>query len=532
MKQTIIPILIVLTFAGGAFANTGGAQHLSPKELDSFIESTMKAWKVPGLAVAIVEGDGIVFLKTYGVRQVGRPLVVDEHTLFAIGSTTKAMTAAAVGLLVDEKKLDWDDPVTKYLPWFQLPDPWVTREVTIRDLLCHRVGTNALLPAVVGFDRNEVLQRFRYLKPYLPFRYQYEYNNSMYTVAGQVVAAVSGLTWEEFVKTRLFNPLGMTETHMTVNSLWNSADLAPCFCCDLPGRSVGLESARNGANVAMPHWPVEGGMRVIPWRRYSTIGPAGGELSANIVDMSKWLKLQVGKGAYKGKRLLSKAVFKQMHTPQIVIPLENAPLFLKDEPDVHFLAYGFGWRLNDYRGRLMSWHTGGVYGFLTLVGLLPELNVGVVILTNAEGTGAAGAVLMHVFDGFLGAPQKDWCTLIMARKQASEAKVREEENEIEQARIEGTRPSLPLEAYTGIYFDSAYGNVNVTEEKGSLVLSFPGGATGDLKHWHYDLFRLYLRAPVPLPSFVTFSLDSAGRVRGMSVEGVAEFKKALDSHSN
>ena len=525
MKRIFILTLILLVFWGGSLARPDGAQSLSPKELDNYIESTMRAWKVPGLAVAIVKGDEIVFLRTHGVRQIGKALPVDEHTLFAIGSTTKAITAAAVGLLVDEKKLDWDDPVSKYLPWFQLPDPWVTREVTIRDLLCHRVGTNALLPAVVSFDRDDVLRRFRYLKPYLPFRYQYEYNNSMYTVAGQIVAAVSGMPWEEFVKTRIFAPLGMTEIHLTVDSLWESADLAPCFCCDLPGRSVDLESARNGANVAMPHRPAEGEMRVIPWRRYSTIGPAGGELSANIVDMSKWLQLQVGKGSYKGNRLLSQAVFKQMHTPQIVIPPENAPLFLKDEPDVHFLAYGFGWRLNDYRGRLMSWHTGGVYGFLTLIGLLPELNVGVVILTNAEGTGAAGAVLMRVFDTFIGAPQKDWSDVIIARKKASEAKAQEEEGAIEQARIEGTKPPLALQAYTGRYFDKAYGSVDITEQHGSLVLSFPGGATADIKHWHYDLFRLYLRAPDPLPAFVTFSLDAKGKIQEMQIDGVADFIK-------
>jgi CubicO group peptidase (beta-lactamase class C family) len=529
MKQRIIWVFILFIFIGSALANFPPRPNISAKELDPFIESAMHDWKLPGLAVAIVQKETIIFIRTYGVKQLGKPFPIDKHTLFAIGSTTKALTAAAVGMLVDEKKLGWDDPVTKYLPWFQLPDPWATRELTIRDLLCHRVGTNALLPAVVSLDREEVLRRLRYVIPYMPFRYQYEYNNLMYTVAGEVVGAVSGRGWEEFVNKRIFSPLGMTETHLSVDSLWNSENLAPCFCCNLPGRSVSVESVLGGADVAMPHWPVRNQMRVIPWRRYSTIGPAGGELSANIIDMAKWLQFQVGRGAYKGKRLLSEAAFNQMHYPQTIIPSENWPLFLKDEPDVHFLAYGFGWRLNDYRGNLMSWHTGGVYGFLTIIGLLPELNVGVVVLTNAEGSGVASALMMRVFDNFLGAPKKDWSARILARKKISEDKAKAEETELENARIKGTRPPLALEAYTGRYFDNAYGTVNVAMQGGSLVLNFPGAATGDLKHWHYGVFRLYLRAPDPIPAFVTFSLDTRGEICEMNIEGVADFKRVQEN---
>jgi len=533
MKRIVIPILILLMFAGSPFADTRQSQNISLKDLDGYIVSAMETWKLPGLAIAVVKDDSPIFLKAYGVREIGKSQPVDEHTVFAIGSTTKAMTAAAVGLLVDEKKLNWDDPVTKYLPWFQLPDPWATREVTIRDLLCHRVGVgNALLPAVTGLDREEMLRRFGYVKPYLPFRYRYEYNNCMYALAGEVVAAVSGMSWEEFVQTRILKPLGMTETHPSVDTLWDRANLAPCFCSDLPGRTVGFEAARAGANVAMPHWPVEGGMKVIPWRKYAAVGPAGGELSSNIVDMSKWLQLQVGKGVYKGNRLLSEAVFNEMHTPQTVIPSEMWPFFLKDEPDVHFLAYGFGWRLNDYRGRLMSWHTGGYYGFFTIVALLPELRAGVVILTNAHFSGVVPAVLMRLFDSFLGSPKRDWSAQILARKRASDDKAKAEESELEKARIKGTQAPLPLKSYAGNYFDNAYGRVTIAAENGSLVLRFPGGATGDLKHWHYDLFRLYLRAPDPAPMFVTFSLDAGGKVRGMSLEGVADFERVEESQTN
>ncbi|MGQ9647483.1 MAG: serine hydrolase [Thermodesulfobacteriota bacterium] len=532
MKRLALQISLFLFLARCVSASPAQAPAEPLQRLDGYIRTAMQGWKMPGLAIAIVKDKAIVLIKAYGVREVGKQTPVDEHTLFAIGSTTKAMTAAAVGMLVDEKKLYWDDPVTKYLPWFHLPDSWVTREVTIRDLLCHRVGTNAHLPAITSFDREEMLRRFKYVKPYLPFRYQYEYNNIMYTVAGQVVAAVSGMSWEEFVQARILKPLGMTETHPTIDTLWDAANVAPCFCCDLPGRTVGFEAARAGANVAMPHLLKEGEMKVIPWRKYSTIGPAGGELASSINDMAKWLQLQVGKGVYKNQRLLSESTFEEMHTPQMIIPLTNKPLFLKDEPDVHFLAYGFGWRLNDYRGKLMSWHTGGVYGFSTIVGLLPEMNVGVVVLTNVDGSGLAGALMMRIFDAYLAAPERDWSTQILMRKKSSEEKTQTREREIEQARIKGTKPPLPLEAYAGTYFDNAYGTVQVREENGSLVLEFPGAAMGDLKHWHYDLFRLYLRAPDPLPMFVTFSLDQTGKVQEMRIEGVADFKRVQEVGTN
>jgi len=528
VRHKVIPILVLL-LAVFVVAQAEQTQSERLQGLDSYIEQAMLAWKVPGLAIAVIKEDSVVFMKGYGVREVGKSALVNEHTLFAIGSTTKAMTAAAVGMLVDEGKLNWDDPVTKHITWFQLLDPWVTRELTIRDLLCHRVGVGgASLPAYTTFDRNEVLRRFRYIKPYAPFRAAYDYNNVMLTLAGQIVAAVSGMSWDEFVQERIFKPLGMTESYTNIDPLWDTASVAPCFCCDLPGRTVGIENARNGANLAMPHMPVEDGIRTIPWRKYDNIGPAGGELTSNIVDMAKWVQLQVGKGVYKGQRILSAAAIEQMHSPQMIIPSANAPIFLKQESGVHFLAYGLGWRMNDYHGWKMIWHTGGVYGFLALVGLLPEENVGLVILSNFETSKLPLVLMMRIFDAYIRGPDRDWSKQVLAKERAHREEQRAAESRLQAARVKGTKPALPLSQYAGRYIDDAYGTVTVTEEKGALVLRFPGAATGDIKHWHYDLFRLELRAPVAYPMFVTFQLDEAGKVTEMRIEGLADFSRLPD----
>ena len=528
MRNKIILILVLL-LAVFVIAQAEQIQSKRLQGLDSYIEQAMPAWKVPGLAIAVIKEDSVVFMKGYGVREVGKSALVNEHTLFAIGSTTKAVTAAAVGMLVDEGKLSWDDPVTKHIPWFQLLDPWATRELTIRDLLCHRVGVGgAFLPALTTFDRNEVLRRFRYVKPYVPFRAAYSYNNVMLTLAGQVVGADSGMSRDEFVQERIFRPLGMTESYTNIDPLWDAVNIAACFCCDLPGRTVGIEAARNGANLAMPHMPVEGGIRTIPWRKYDNIGPAGGELTSNIVDMAKWVQLQVGKGVYKGQHIISAVAMEQMHTPQMIIPPTNMPIFLKQESGVHFLAYGLGWVMNDYRGRKMIWHTGGVYGFLALVGLLPEENVGLVILSNFNASKLPLVLMMRIFDAYMGEPERDWSKQVLAKQKAHQEKQRSAESRLKAARVKGTKPVLPLSQYAGRYIDDAYGTVTVTEEKGALVLRFPGAAIGDIKHWHYDLFRLELRAPVPSPMHVTFPLDGAGKVTEMRIEWLADFSRLPD----
>jgi CubicO group peptidase (beta-lactamase class C family) len=523
-KSNLLSLLALVLSAATVAAQPAAEKDPRWLRLDAAVRRGMAEWEVPGLAIAVVEGDRVSFIRAYGVKELGKPQPVDLDTVMAIGSTTKAMTATLVAMLVDEGKLAWDDRVTKHLPWLQLFDPWVTREVTLRDLLTHRVGVGgALLPAATTLDRREVLRRLRFIEPYAPFRAQYDYSNLMYTTVGEVVADVSGKGWEDVLQSRLLAPLGITGAQLTLDSLWSPENVAPCFCCDLVGRSVGIADARPGTNVTMPHLKKNGRMQVIPWRRYANIGPAGGELSMSVRDMARWVRFLVGKGVFEGKRLLSEKQFAEMHEPQIPIPRENWSPFLREEPAVHFMAYGLGWRLNDYRGRRMSSHTGNVYGFHATVGLLPDDGIGVVVIANADRTGLAPALVLSAFDLHLGAPEVDWSRRVLTAYEAQERETQETEKRLTDGRRAGTSPQLPLSGFAGTYFDRAYGEVHVTAEPGGLVLRFPGAQEADLTHWHYDLFRMSLRGPMAYPRFARFVIGPDGKVARLSVEGVADF---------
>ena len=482
---------------------------------EAYVAAAVKAWEVPGLAVAVVKGDSVVFARGFGVRTLGRPDRVDEHTLFAVGSTTKAMTTAALAMLVDEGKVRWDDPVTKYVPTFQLYDPYVTRELTVRDLLTHRSGlpgADALWYASPNsFD--DILRRLRYLKPAASVRSRYAYQNIMYAVAGRVVAAASGVPWDELVRRRILQPLGMTET------LTGYAGLA--------GRP----------NVATPHLRVDDTLRAVAYRNLDNIAPAGA-VNSSAADMAKWVRALLdstrlrgasdGRGA-GGARLVSDSSFRQLFTPQFLVPTASYyPAARQARP--HFTAYGLGWFLQDYRGRLVAMHTGSIDGMSAIVGMLPEERLGVVVLANLDHAELRHALMYRVFDLYLGAPAggalKDWSADLRALYGGLAKEAREAERKALAGRVPGTRPTLPLPAYAGTYtnVDSIYGDVTVRPEENRLVAHFGPAYVGPLEHWHHDTFRVRWRDPTLGTSFITFTLDPAHkRVTGASVEELGEF---------
>ena len=303
----LLPVLVL--------AQTRSEERDPLKGLDEFIKAGMQETKLPGFALAIVKDDSVILSKGYGTREYGHAAPVDEHTIFPIGSTTKALTATALGMLVDEGKLNWDDHIIDYLPLFQLYDPWVTRHTTIRDALTHRSDTNPdLLSSVTILTRDEIIDRLRFVQPDGPFRARFSYNNVMYTVAGQVLAAAAGMSWDEFIRQRLFAPLGMKESYTNLDGLWDRNNIAPCFTCDL-NHPVHAEDARNHGNVSLGHMMTADHPVAIPPRRYDNIGPAGGELSSSAHDMAQWLKLQVGNGAFNGMRLVSSKSMEETHSP-------------------------------------------------------------------------------------------------------------------------------------------------------------------------------------------------------------------------
>ncbi len=467
--------------------------------LDAYVDSALKTWQVPGLALAVVRHDSVIYARGYGVREAGKPDPVDARTLFAIGSSSKAFTAAAVAMLVDEKKVDLDAPAARYLPTFQLFDPYASRELTVRDLLSHRSGLarGELVWYGSGYDRDEILRHVRFLQPTWSFRSQFGYQNIMYIAAGQVVAHVDSTTWDEFIAKRIFAPLGMTASSTTQRALAGQHDLAS------------------------PHALVDDTLRVVRiWRNIDNAGPAG-SINSTALDMAQWVRLQLGHGAYAGRRLVSDKLMDEMHTPQIAIPLDTAARRLN--PSTHFSNYGMGWFLEDYRGREVWQHGGNVDGFTALVAMLPEEQLGLVFLTNMNGTGLPMALMHKIFDLHLGplaggAPARDWSAAMYARTAEQRAKAKAAELKLEAKRVPNTRPSLPLAAYTGTYLDSLYGAVNVREAGGTLLLDYGPNWHGELRHWHYDIFRTRFDTPVLPPFFVEFHPTPAGTVGEVQLE--------------
>lgn len=516
------------------------AQHDALQGLDAYIQKSMAEWQVPGLAIAIVKDDSVVFIKGYGVREVGKEAKVDTGTIFPLASVSKPFTAAAIALLVDEGKVSWDDPVIKHLPWFQLRDPWVTREVTLRDLLAHRLGDERGANAYVfethacGVPPDEIMRRLHHLDPGpRRFRDRSAYDDINYLLAGEVVAAVSGMSWAEFVKSRILGPLGMTSATTGYFELWDSKDLRPCPSSYLPDHPVGIEDARI-SNIVMDHVAGDDGPRPTPWTFWN-MAPAA-RVNANIEDAATWVRFQLGKGLYEGKRLLSAAVVEEIHSPQIL--WRRPPrLFPVSPQSGHFWANGLGWFLTDYRGRKLVMHWGASSAFIAL---LPEENLGVVILTNLEGSlnQLPRVLAIRVFDAYVGAPERDWSAELLAQQKVADHPWRAREQEMARMRVSGTKPSLPLRSYAGTYSHPAFGEVTVTEESGALVLRFPPATTGDLEHWHHDVFRVHWRLREPSPAWMdprellTFLLDVGGDVDALRIEeGVGVFKRVRDASS-
>jgi CubicO group peptidase (beta-lactamase class C family) len=491
----VVQLLLIAAVAQVAFAQNG-----SLNGFDDYVHKAMKEWEVPGIAVAIIKGDQIVLAKGYGVRKLGDPTPVDERTLFAIGSSSKAFTAASVAMLVDGGKVKWDDPVTKYLPEFEMYDPYVTRELTVRDLLTHRSGLQRgdFLWYGTELDRDEILKRTRYLKPSWSLRSTFGYQNLMYLAAGQLVSRVSGKTWDEFIRERFFVPLGMTASSTSINAF------------------------KTANNVATPHSKIEDKVTVIPWRNIDNIAPAG-SINSNVVDMAQWVRLQLGEGTYQGQKLFGAAQAKEMHAAQTVIRFE--PPYSTFYPEAHFLNYGLGWFLSDYRGRKVVEHGGAIDGMRAQVAMIPEEKLGLVVLSNMNGSGLPTALMYRIFDSLLGTPSRDWSADLRKTMKTLEEAGKAAEKKQEAERVANTNPSVALDKYAGTYRNELYGDVKVTHDAGKLSMRYGPAFTGDLSHWHYDTFRARFFAAGDAKVLVTFALNAQGKLDTLTLglPGMADY---------
>ena len=499
MKKNLLPLnllLLLLVFPVFVFAQTLDEKL---KEIDAYAEKTRADWNVPGIAVGIVKDDKVVFVKGYGVRELGKTERVDENTLFAIASNSKAFTTAALAILIDEKKLNWDDKVVKYLPEFQMSDPYVTSELTVRDLVSHRSGLDTfsgdLLWYETTYKADEILRRVRFLKPTSSFRSTFGYQNLMFVAAGRIVERVSGKSWSEFVRERILTPIGMTGTKASVLDY------------------------KTGDNVAVPHNESGGTLRRLNFGNVDGAAAAAG-LNSSAADMAQWIRLQLGRGKYGGKQIFSERQTGEMWSPNTLIAMNPFPA--KEAPNQLFNAYGLGWFLNDYRGRKVVSHGGGLDGMISQTAMMPEENLGLVVLTNSE-TGVNTILQNKIFDVFLDAPKRDWSAERLERAKLAKTREAEADKKLVNARVVNTKSSLSLKNYAGNYADQLYGDATVAEENGKLVLRFiqSPNFVADLEHWHYDTFQIKWRPSVAYNfprGFVTFTIDKTGATDEMKID--------------
>lgn len=502
ISRRVRQIVIVIAFV--VMVAPLWAQQGPPADLDEYVARSMKTFEVPGMAVAIVKDGRVELLRGYGVRKLGQAAAVDENTLFGIGSNTKAFTAAALATLVDEGKISWDDPVYERLKGFEMYDPYVSKEMRIRDLLCHRSGLglgegDLMFWPHTTFTREEVVYRLRFLKPATSFRTTYAYNNLMFVTAGQVVAEVSGKSWDDDLREKIFLPLGMKNTNTSASAF------------------------KEGANWATPHSKVEGKLQAIPIENLDNAGPAG-SINSSVADMSKWVLLQLNRGKIPGTetRVFSEKASQDMWAQQMIVPVRPAPEELKNL-QAHFSGYGMGWALRDYKGRKLVSHAGGVAGYVTRVMLVPEENLGVVILTNAEEDFAFESVLYHVLDAYLGGSTQDYIAAFKTLEDKGRKEADETMSKAAQARAAESKPSLALEKYVGDYSDPWYGKVTIRAENSGLVLNFERTEKGlaDLQHWQYDTFKAHWRDRTVEDAFVTFTLRPDGSMDHFTMVAVS-----------
>ena len=503
MKHLTLALLI------GTLASAASAAP--PAGFEARVEKLRQQVGVPGMAIAIVEDGRPTLARGFGVRALGESAAVDADTIFPTGSTGKAFTVAALGILVDQGKIGWDDKVIDHLPWFQMYDPWVTREITIRDLLVHRSGLglgagDLLMVPRTNLSRAESVRRLRYIKPATSFRSGFAYDNVLYMVAGQLIEEVSGETWETFVREHVLQPAGMLKSTSDDEARFATADRA------------------------QPHARMNGGLRGVGDQSRlderddlgRNAAPAGG-LAVSANDMTRWLLLQLDAGRLPGgkDRLFSQAAHEQMWTPVTLQPIEPRPEALKATQPM-FNAYALGWDVRDYRGAKIVWHGGAVFGFLTAVVLIPEKNVGFSIEINSEDGQIIVGLMFELLDHYLGARTNDWPAKFMALKQQRLVKGLQAYHSAA-ATPANVGPSLPLSRYAGTYADPWYGNIEIAQAGGTLTIDFKSTPRmgGTLEHWQYDSFVTRFEDKSIEPAYVTFSLDAGGNVAAITMKPVS-----------
>ncbi|TDG37985.1 serine hydrolase [Pedobacter changchengzhani] len=517
-------ISLVLLISISFIALCTSAQVLTSKQVDSLVEKTLTTFNVPGIAVAIVKDGKVIHAKGYGVRSIKSKQKVDENTLFGVASNSKAFTAAALGMLVDEHKVTWDTKVTDVIPEFKLYDPYVTSQFTIRDLLTHRSGLGLgagdlmVWPDSSTVTKSQLIHNLRFLKPVSSFRSKYDYDNLLYIVAGEIVERVSGVKFEDFIENRFFKPLGMTKTAASWYRL------------------------KDKSNIIDGHAPYEG--KLLPvGLSFSEVANAAAGIYSNVTDMSKWVIAMLNNGAYGdnlSKKLFSNSVHKELWTPQTIIRNGN--------PE-SFTSYGLGWNLSSVNGMFQASHTGGLSGIVTQVIMIPEINLGIIVLTNQQSGAAFNAISNTIKDGYFGIKNQDRIAVYNDNRLKNEKTGHEEVEKIWKDIAANQRNNTfkpDFKNYLGKYKDEWFGEVAITNVNGKMHFEAKNSPKlrGDMIYYKGNTFivKWYDRS-LDADAFINFGLDNNALAEGFKIEAISpltdfsfdfqdlDFKKQ-DSKSN
>lgn len=460
------------------------------KALDAYFRKMVTAWEIPGASIGVVKDGQLVFTGNYGVLEVGKTEKPNARTLYAIASNSKAFTSALIGMLVQEGKLGWNDRVQKYLPYFEVYDPWVSEHATIRDLLSHRIGLGTFSGDNIWYKTtlpaSELIKRYRHVPQAYDFRAGYGYSNLMFIAAGEIIETVTGKSWAENVRERILEPLGMNRTIAVLK--------------DLEAKG----------NYATPHARNEQGNYPIPYTSWDNVAATGGLISS-VEDLSKWMIFNLNNGIHNGDTLLSKSTRNIVWTPHNNFVVDHtAP----NDFGRHFNAYGLGWGLSDYRGRLRVGHTGGYDGMITALTLIPDENLGVVVLTNGLKSPIMAATY-YALDAFLGVePRKDWSAeaLKQANEQiASDTRIADRKEK----RVLNTQPTVAPDKISGTYQSDLCGKITIEEQNGELRLEFEQSPlmAARLTHWHYDVWEIHWSHPQAFFSFGTLKINTDNNLK-------------------
>jgi CubicO group peptidase (beta-lactamase class C family) len=454
MKKITLSLSLIFLTVSSLLAQT----NFLSDSLDAYIRREMKIWQVPGLAVCVIKDSKIVVMNGYGVREMNKPEPVDEHTLFMIGSNSKAFTATALALLENEGKISIDDKITKWLPTFKLYDDCATGQATVRDMLCHRSGLKTFQGDFTYWEsdltRQQVIEKLGKNKPAYDFRTRYGYCNACFVTAGEVIPAATGKQWETMIQEKIFTPLAMTRTVPLTSQFPKST------------------------NIAAAHTVVQGKLLKIPYCQIDNLAAAG-SIGSSVNDLSHWLKMQLDTGQFEGKTIVPYKALAKTRSGNTVVGSRTSTLL-----PTHLRMYGLGWFIGDYAGKQIIQHEGGVNGFVTQTCFVPEEKLGIVILTNTDQNALYQALMYQILDTYLNQPYRNYSQIFWKLEQEQQKEDNERISKLHETVAKNPKPILPLEKYTGVYENEVYGTMEIKLEQGKLNIHFSHhpGKTGRLEY--------------------------------------------------